>query len=127
MVDGRGKPPAKPTRRRAAVAAVTVTTPTTGLAPSKPAVVLPTPVPSTPDIAADTPHKKPAPSNLDATSDDEKDAAAAARLRDHHRAGQPVTGALLARELGVSERTGRRRLNYFKATFPDLFEVESAQ
>lgn len=50
-----------------------------------------------------------------------------ARLREHHAAGRQITGAVLAGELGVSERTGRRRLDRFKATFPELFELEGAQ
>ena len=62
-----------------------------------------------------------------ASTDDVAEEAVLERLRGHLEAGRQITGAVIAGELGVSERTGRRRLEQFRTKFPDLFEVEAAQ
>lgn len=62
-------------------------------------------------------------------SGDDELARLAARVREARSEGEEVSGALVARIAGVSERTGRRRLTELRSSFPDLFsepEVVSA-
>lgn len=52
---------------------------------------------------------------------DDELARLAARVREARSSGEEVSGALVARLAGVSERTGRRRLTELRSSFPDLF------
>jgi hypothetical protein len=47
-----------------------------------------------------------------------------ARLRECRSRGMTITGSLIAQLEGVSERTGRRRLEALRMSVPDLFETE---
>lgn len=47
-----------------------------------------------------------------------------AQLREYRSRGTTITGSLIAQLEGVSERTGRRRLEGLRVSVPDLFETE---
>jgi hypothetical protein len=114
MVDGRAKPATQAARKRQ----------TTALEPVIQRVdASPARKPSTPSAAAEPTPALEAKSHGSGNAEP-TDVAALARLREHRESGHPITGALVARELGVSERTGRRRLEHFKTAFPDLFEPD---
>ncbi|WP_433862721.1 DUF2637 domain-containing protein [Streptomyces sp. L7] len=70
-------------------------------------------VPRTPTVAAET--------KQGASPVDDDLAQLAARVREARSGGEEVSGALVARLAGVSERTGRRRLTDLRSAFPDLF------
>ncbi len=70
-------------------------------------------VPRTPTVAAVSKQSEP--------SVDDELAQLAARVREARSGGEEVSGALVARLAGVSERTGRRRLTELRSSFPDLF------
>ncbi len=70
-------------------------------------------VPRTPTVAAGA--------KQDESPVDDDLAQLAARVREARSDGEEVSGALVARLAGVSERTGRRRLTELRSSFPDLF------
>lgn len=79
-------------------------------APEQPAAAR---VPRTPTVAAVSKQSEP--------SEGDELAELAARVREARSGGEEVSGALVARLAGVSERTGRRRLTDLRNAFPDLF------